>query len=310
MISIDQLKQTARKIFDVCFELKQGERVALVYDKPSRIVAACENVLKEKNIQFQPVKIRLARPQSSPIPEAAEAFKNVDVILAPTMHSISHSPETTLARKYGARAITLPNITEELFLKILEADMKAIDSLNMLIYNEVKDATEIKIQTPSGTDITVHVDPKRPWKPSGMKCIAKGELCNLPSGETFCAPLETGANGIIVIDRWNEVTTNAKATLTVKNGKIVGWSSGAEPYVLKLKEAGESGLTIAELGIGTNPEHLEPIGNILHDEKIYGSAHIAFGMNTSFGGINKSTVHEDVILMHASIFVNGHKLVY
>jgi leucyl aminopeptidase (aminopeptidase T) len=46
----------------------------------------------------------------------------------------------------------------------------------------------------------------------------------------------------------------------------------------------------------------------LHDEKIYGTCHIAFGNNISFGGRNKSEIHTDIILIKPTIMVDGTKL--
>ncbi|MHA2231346.1 MAG: aminopeptidase, partial [Candidatus Hodarchaeales archaeon] len=52
---------------------------------------------------------------------------------------------------------------------------------------------------------------------------------------------------------------------------------------------------IAELGIGLNNAITNAIGYILTDEKIGGTVHVAFGNNSSFGGISKSNLHWDFV---------------
>ena len=52
---------------------------------------------------------------------------------------------------------------------------------------------------------------------------------------------------------------------------------------------------IGELGIGCNPAIDKAIGYILTDEKLGGSAHVAFGSNISYGGTSKSTMHWDFV---------------
>ena len=61
--------------------------------------------------------------------------------------------------------------------------------------------------------------------------------------------------------------------------------------------------TIAELGIGTN-ECAKLCGIILEDEKIYGSVHVAFGTNTSFGGITKADCHLDGIVLAPTLYLD------
>lgn len=300
------LIKTARKVVEICLEIKPCERVVLVKDHDSRIINAFEQVLD----QYELVEISPHRSNSSPIPEATEAFSRCDVIIAPTKYSISHCAETTAARKQGARVATLPGITEEIFLKILECDIQEIEIVNRKVYECVKNARTIRITSPAGTDILLELDPRREWILSGMKCTSPGDIVNLPDGEIFCAPLETSAKGIIIIDRWGKITTQDRAQITVDNGRITSWNAAAKPYVDRLITGGERGLIIAELGIGTNKQHTLPIGNILYDEKIYHSCHIAFGENTSFGGVNKAGVHEDMIIMHPVILADGKRVEY
>lgn len=63
-----------------------------------------------------------------------------------------------------------------------------------------------------------------------------------------------------------------------------------------------------ELGIGTNKAAILN-GIILEDEKVYGTVHIAFGTNTSFGGTNKADCHMDGIILKPTLYLDGRKII-
>ena len=74
-----------------------------------------------------------------------------------------------------------------------------------------------------------------------------------------------------------------------------------------LSAHGEDGTSVAELGIGTNEEAILT-GNILEDEKILGTAHVAFGASAAIGGEVQVPVHLDCVVMHPEVSVDGEPL--
>lgn len=58
-------------------------------------------------------------------------------------------------------------------------------------------------------------------------------------------------------------------------------------------------MKVVELSFGTNPKHKRLVNNILHDEKILGSCHIAFG---GLGDKRKYKIHQDVIMLKPTVF--------
>ena len=64
---------------------------------------------------------------------------------------------------------------------------------------------------------------------------------------------------------------------------------------------------VGELGIGTNPM-AKLTGVILEDEKIYGSVHVAFGTNTSFGGTIKAPSHIDFVALGPTVYFDDVKV--
>ena len=75
-----------------------------------------------------------------------------------------------------------------------------------------------------------------------------------------------------------------------------------------LTEHGETGTNIAELGIGTN-ERAKLTGEILEDEKILGTCHVAFGASAAIGGTVQVPVHLDCVVMKPTVELDGEAIV-
>ena len=71
---------------------------------------------------------------------------------------------------------------------------------------------------------------------------------------------------------------------------------------------GEDGTNVAELGIGTNEEAILT-GNILEDEKILGTAHVAFGASAAIGGTVQVPVHLDCVVLEPTVEIDGETIV-
>jgi leucyl aminopeptidase (aminopeptidase T) len=71
---------------------------------------------------------------------------------------------------------------------------------------------------------------------------------------------------------------------------------------------GTDGTNVAELGIGTNEKAILT-GEILEDEKILGTAHIAFGASAAIGGTVQVPVHLDCVVLEPTVEIDGEPLV-
>jgi leucyl aminopeptidase (aminopeptidase T) len=95
------------------------------------------------------------------------------------------------------------------------------------------------------------------------------------------------------------------ARVTVEGGFVVSAEGGLGPEWLKLLEAhGDPGRNLAELGVGTN-ERAHLSGLVLEDEKILGTAHVAFGASAGIGGTVAVPIHLDIVILDASLEVDG-----
>ena len=173
------------------------------------------------------------------------------------------------------------------------------------------DAARVRVTTPGGTDCTFDVT-GREWKLDDGVLDQPGAFGNLPAGEAFVAPLATGADGVCVIDRTialaGEGLVDEPIRLTFERGRIVSVEGGraAESTRTAIAEAGEGADVVAELGIGTN-ERARITGSVITDEKVLGTAHVAFGDNASasYGGDNRAAIHVDGVMADATIEADG-----
>jgi leucyl aminopeptidase (aminopeptidase T) len=91
----------------------------------------------------------------------------------------------------------------------------------------------------------------------------------------------------------------------MKAGRLVAAERGAGPELLaQLQAHGELGTNLAELGVGTN-DAAQLTGNVLEDEKILGTVHIAFGASAGIGGNVSVPIHLDAVVLEATLEVDG-----
>ncbi len=141
------------------------------------------------------------------------------------------------------------------------------------------------------TDITFSIDGRQ-----GMKCDGHR---NMPDGEVFIAPVEDTTEGYInytypVIRGGKEVIG---VYLEFKNGKVVKAKAEKNEQFLKEMIKTDKGASyIGEFGIGVNYNIKKFVKQILFDEKIGGTIHLALGMAyKEGGGKNDSAIHWDMI---------------
>jgi leucyl aminopeptidase (aminopeptidase T) len=96
--------------------------------------------------------------------------------------------------------------------------------------------------------------------------------------------------------------------LTVQAGHIVDAAGGLGPAFLeRLRGQGELGTNLAELGIGTN-DRATLTGEVLEDEKILGTVHVAFGASAGIGGTVSVPIHLDVVVVEPTLEVGGTRV--
>ncbi len=134
---------------------------------------------------------------------------------------------------------------------------------------------------------------------AGRKFINAGGRRNMPDGEIFTGPVEDSVNGWVRFTYPSIVSGRAVSgiELTFENGKVVKASAEQNEDLLMAQLDTDAGSRyLGEFAIGTNFGIQQFTGNILFDEKIGGSIHMAIGQSyPDTGGKNQSAVHWDMI---------------
>jgi aminopeptidase len=149
---------------------------------------------------------------------------------------------------------------------------------------------EVHVTAP-GTDIKLGIE--------GRTFVAALGKHNMPDGEFFTGPVEDSIEGEVTFHlpavlRGREVTG---VRLRFEGGKVVDASAErGEEYLVKLLETDDGARSLGELGIGTNYQIDRGTREVLLDEKIGGTVHMALGRSyPETGGVNESAVHEDMV---------------
>ena len=132
----------------------------------------------------------------------------------------------------------------------------------------------------------------------GRTWINSDGRANMPSGEVFSAPIEDTVNGTVYFS-YPTIYMGRDVrgiSLEVKDGVITQWDAEEGKDILDKVFAIEGARMWGEVAIGTNFNIQRTSRNILFDEKIGGSIHMAVGQSyKQCGGKNESTVHWDMI---------------
>jgi leucyl aminopeptidase (aminopeptidase T) len=239
----------------------------------------------------------------------AAAMAAADVVLAPTIQSLSHTAARKAASDAGVRIATLPGVTEEMLARLMNGDLDEMRRRGWAIVNALNQATEARITCRHGSDLTFSIDGRQGIVDAG-ELSAKGAFGNLPCGEGFIAPVEGTAKGTLVVDGSIAAIglVESPVRLTVEEGHLIGATGDEGARLMELLTPhGPDGTNVAELGIGTNEEAILT-GNILEDEKIFGTAHVAFGASAGIGGTVQVPVHLDVVVKEPTVEIDGEAI--
>jgi leucyl aminopeptidase (aminopeptidase T) len=233
-----------------------------------------------------------------------------DVLLAPTVQSLSHTAARKAASDAGARVATLPGATEEMLARVMRANMAELRRRGNALADILTAGSEARITCANGSDLTLRITGRKATPDTG-ELTEPGAFGNLPCGEGFIAPSHEAGGGRLFVDGTiaSIGIPDEPIELTVEDGALVaaGGSSGEE-LMRQLTAAGPDGTRVAELGVGTN-ERAELTGELLEDEKILGTVHVAFGASAGIGGQIQVPIHLDCVVMKPTLTVDGREVV-
>lgn len=309
---MSDLDQAVSAVVRDCLAVKQGEDVLVVGNPATQPLA--ERLREEARVAGADAVLAVFAEREQhgvepPDPVAAAMLK-ADVVLAATVQSLSHTAARKAATDAGARAATLPGVTEEMLARVMSADMGELRRRSNAVAEILTGASEGRITCPNGSDLTLNLDGRTAIPDSG-ELTEPGAFGNLPCGEGFIAPHHDAGGGRLVVDGIvaSIGIPDPPTELAVEDGALVDATGPVgEELMRQLTAAGADGTRLAELGVGTN-EKAVLSGELLEDEKILGTIHVAFGASAGIGGEIQVPVHLDCVVMKPTLTVDGTDIV-
>lgn len=304
---IEELDQAVRTILRDCLRVEPGEDVLIICNPVTEEIGSLlriQAVGDGAEATLAVIAERDSHAAEPPVPVVAAMIAS-DVIVAPTMQSISHCFARRAASKAGARVASLPGVTEDMLARLMDVDMQALRRRGAAVCAALR-GKEAHITCANGSDLRLGLEGRTPIVDAGV-LNKPGAFGNLPCGEGFVAPVEGTGEGTLVVDGSIAGVGRVEepVTLTVEGGHLTGASGEQGEMLMRLlTEHGPEGTNVAELGIGTNDEAMLT-GNVLEDEKILGSAHVAFGASAAIGGGVQVPVHLDCVVLEPTVEVDG-----
>src|SRR5512138_2384044 len=149
------LDQAVRAVVRDCLAVKEGEEVLVVCNPATQNMgeklrteaaeAGAEAVLA--------VMSERASHAAEPPDSVAAAMAAADVLLAPTVQSLSHTAARKRASENGARCATLPGVTEGMLARVMSADMEGLRRKGHAVAEALDRASEAHITDANGTDL-------------------------------------------------------------------------------------------------------------------------------------------------------------
>lgn len=293
-----------------CLGVKEGESILVITDEILRGIGLhiwlCARDLNTDAIYIEMLP-RKMHGEEPPKP-IAEAMKNVDVVVAPTSKSLTHTIAREEATKRGVRVATMPGITEEIFIRTMNVDYSYVQRITDVVGDILDKGNIVRIESDNGTNLTFSIEGRKARRSSGI-LRNPGDWGNLPGGEAYIAPIEGSANGVAIVD--GSMASIGKLInpikIVFKDGYAIDIEGGDEANKLKqiLLQYGQDARNLAEFGIGTNPG-AKVSGIVLEDEKVMGTIHIALGNNFGFGGKVKVPIHLDGVILNPTVYIDGN----
>ena len=180
---------------------------------------------------------------------------------------------------------------EDFYFDVCTMDYRKMARAMAPLHKKMTDARDVHIKGP-GTDLKFSI--------KGIPAVmCKGDR-NIPDGEVFSCPVKDSVEGVI---QYNTPTLYAgtrfeNVKLEFEKGKIVKATSSNTKKLNQILDTDQGARYIGEFSLGFNPYIMNPMCDILFDEKIAGSLHFTPGQAyTSADNGNRSAVHWDMVLI-------------
>jgi aminopeptidase len=341
MILDPRLTQLAEGLCGFSTELRRGERVLIdAFDVPDAMVVELvraarrrgalpcvqlhraritrELMLGAEEAQFQPLaEIELARMQKmdayialrgsenifegSDIP--SERVQLVSRLMKPVLdHRVGKTkwvvlrwPTSAMAQQAGLSTEKF----EDFYFRVCTLDYRRMKPGMKALGDLMRRTDRVHLKGP-GTDLRFSI--------KGIGAKECGGQRNIPDGEVFSCPVKESVEGVV---QYNAPTVYLGTSfdnirLVFKRGRIVGATGSNAKKLNEILDSDAGARYIGEFALGFNPHILEPMRDILFDEKIAGSFHFTPGQAyEDCGNGNRSQVHWDMVCIQRPEYGGG-----
>ena len=341
MITDPRCHELAQVLTGFSTELKKGERVLIdAFDVPETIVIALiraarelgahpyvqlhrarvnrELLLGAEEAQYAPqAEIELARMrkmdayialrgsenifESSDVP--GDKVKLVSRLMQPvldyrvgqTKWVVLRWPTPSMAQQAGLSTEKF----EDFYFRVCTLDYARMTPGMEALAGLMRKTDRVHIKGP-GTDLKFSI--------KGIGAKECGGLRNIPDGEVFSCPVKESVEGVV---QYNAPTVYLGTSfdsirLVFKKGKITEATANNTRRLNEILDSDDGARYIGEFALGFNPHILQPMRDILFDEKIAGSFHFTPGQAyEDCGNGNKSQVHWDMVCIQRPDYGGG-----
>jgi leucyl aminopeptidase (aminopeptidase T) len=318
----------AKVILRDCLALECDQELILIIDETTIDVApalyqAAYQLGARCTVIFVPLAQQKAIKQLGDLPHAMQvALTNARVILTCINGDSPYTDFRHVILNHFCRARTRIGHMPGAAAVVLEAANVDLKTLSKACHNmelPLARGRELELITydANGQDYHLYAQiggwQRLPVASDGL--IPEGGWGNVPSGETYIAPFENTAHGqVYVIGAFDKliIPPESGVLLAFDHGRLIPPQPPFSPVEKRLLEearpaleSGDSNWTcLAEVGIGLNPRIKRLTGNMLLDEKMDTTAHIAIGRSTDLGGLIESSIHVDMVIVQPTILVD------
>lgn len=331
----DLVREGALKLLSTCLELHAGNVLVIFYDET---VGETYELIKEASARLDLVVesrfVSLTEQRefdrehglSAEVKDLLEGARAIITCVSSQVEGTAFRLEllkagTQMGKRFGHMPGAVPELLSYAAAIDYEHAVSRCDDLALALSVGQSARLQSYIFKPDGGreefDLEFQIGGllRPPITSSGI--IALGTWGNIPGGETFISPIEDTANGTFVLNgafKGCVLTPPDYILLHFEKGYLRDDLIDGTPHALEkfrplldfAKERGDTYYnSLAELGIGVNTSIQELTGIALFDEKCYGTAHIAIGDNTRYGGLHHSDIHEDLITRAPTLWVDG-----
>ncbi len=297
------IEKAAKRFFENYLRVSDGD-VLIITDVKLSIAYAIENAAKKLGIRSKVMKIKkLSHISDEPPEKVAKSMLENDYVIAPMCTSLTHTDATKRAIENGVFVITMPNITERIFVNGSLSNFDEMRKIADKLSSYIKKSRKIKIFSGAGGYIEAKI-----MKNAGMVDVLpeKPSVYNFPSGEVAIVP-EDGAGEIYIdLTAPERVIKEIERPIriVIRDGRL--FYAENSQLLESIDNADKNARNFAEIGIGIN-RSLKHEYNVLNDEKLFGTAHIAFGDSHVLGGDVVSKIHYDLVFTLEKVFI-GHNI--